>query len=101
MFRVKVDSNSHFGDDSERLALGAFSTFSEAEQVCRQIVDEFLESAYRPGISFDELFSQYKLFGEDPFIVATDEEDVPDFSASTYARERCVTMCGDPGPASE
>ena len=57
----------------------------------RQIVDEFLEHAYEPGMTEDYLWMKYTMFGEDPFIVG---EEVPErFSAWDYAKERCKDIC--------
>ena len=91
-FKVMVDDNFHYMDESERYSAGEFATLDEALAVAKGIVDEFLISAYEPGISADELMSGYVMFGEDPFIVTAEVPGVV-FSARDYARERVADMC--------
>ncbi len=57
----------------------------------KKIVDEYLASAYQPGMSAEELSRSYLLFGEDPYIVP--REPASEFSARDYARERCGELC--------
>ena len=85
-YRVFVDDNFHFMDESERYALGEFATLDQAVAACQRLVDAFLGAAYTPGMSAAELTAQYATFGEDPFIVSGDGR-VP-FSAHAYANER-------------
>jgi hypothetical protein len=63
---------------------GEFETPEAAIAACKRIVDEFLESAYKPGMSEAELLTQYALFGEDPFIMHSEIR----FSARDYASEQ-------------
>ena len=90
-YTVMVDDNYHYMDESERYRLGSFFTLNAAIKSCQRIVDQFLAKAYEPGMSPDDLYKCYALFGEDPFIVGADE-GVP-FSARTYARQRCQEIC--------
>jgi hypothetical protein len=90
---VMVDDNFHPQDEDERYELGEFADGAEAIEHCRRIVDGFLESGYKTGMSASELFSHYTTFGEDPFIVSRDAPKVS-FSAWDYARERCRELCG-------
>lgn len=91
-FQVLVDDNLHFMDESERYTFGTFKSLQEAVQAAQQIVDEYLASAYSPGMQPSDLLASYKAFGEDPFIVSDDAESV-DFSAWTYAESRCNALC--------
>lgn len=94
-FRVMVDDNFHYQDESERRQLGVYETLDEARAACRALVDRSLAEEYRPGISAEKLFDRYKSFGEDPFIQVIDGANVGVlFSAWTYAQERCVAICG-------
>jgi hypothetical protein len=92
-YEVFVDDNFHFLDGSERYKLGEFETCEEAVSVCMKIVDEFLEKGYKKGMSFNELYTGYTGFGEDPFIVSNDEACF--FSAWGYAKKRCAELCGE------
>ena len=89
---ILVDDNYHYMDSSYRCRDGEFATAEEAFARCRQIVDEYLESALKPGMSAEELWDSYKSFGEDPFIQSVDVAPVR-FSAWDYARGRCLDMC--------
>lgn len=91
-FRVLVDDNYHYMDESERYELGEFDTLEEAVAACKKIVDEFLKQNYRRGMSLGELLTQYTMFGEDPWIQAGDGS-VP-FSARDYASQRAREICG-------
>lgn len=73
--------------------LGEFPTLDAAVKASRNIVDEYLLSAYQPGMTAEALFASYKSFGEDPIIVAPTPEETVGFSAGTMPRDavmRCV-----------
>ena len=93
---VMVDDNFHYMDEDERYRHGEFADAGVAIEHCRQIVDEYLESALKPGMSAEELWDSYKSFGEDPFIQSVDVAPVR-FSAWDYARGRCADLCGAVG----
>ena len=57
------------------------------------VVDEFLESTYRPGMTAEKLWEMYTTFGDDAFVVAPGGA-VCKFSGWEYARERCRVLCG-------
>lgn len=97
-FKVMVDDNYHYMDESERYEHGEFRTLSEAIAASRRIVDEYLLSVFQPGMPTDQLLTSYLMFGEDPFIVSTDPAHHGVlFSARDYARERCQAIC-EPTP---
>ena len=84
---VFVDDNFHHMDESERYKLGEFSSCEEATEACKKIVDEFFSRTFDEKITYDELYSGYTTFGEDPFIVSGDRDC--SFSAWDYAKKRC------------
>ena len=88
-YKVIVDDNFHYMDESERYELGKFKDCAAAVAACKKIVDEFLASN-RGGP--DDLMATYVMFGEDPFIVTDDPECK--FSARDYARERARELTG-------
>ena len=93
-FKVLVDDNYHFMDESERYELGEFLTLDTAIEASKKIVDEYLLSAYRPGMTAQSLFRSYTSFGEDPYIVATPSQEIEiQFSAWDYAKRRCDELC--------
>jgi len=93
---VLVDDNYHHMDSSYRGRGGEFATAEEAVARCRQIVDEYLDDAEKieGRDSATTLWESYTMFGDDPFIVATDETPAS-FSAWDYARQRCEERAGN------
>jgi len=90
-YHVLVDDNFHAFDASHRGEHGGFESVSAAIAAAKRIVDESLTSAYKPGITADELLKIYKMYGDDPFIVAADKSAVA-FSAWDYAAERSAVI---------
>jgi len=88
-FDVFVDDNFHYGDSDERYKLGSFPTAEAAVEAARKIVDDYLTSNLKPGMTAEHLYSGYTGFGEDPFIIG---EGVT-FSAWDYAKQRCQELC--------
>lgn len=85
-FKLFIDDNFHYGDESERVASGEFATLAEAVAKAVEIVDDYLYSAYTPGMTGDELMASYCMFGEDPFIIDTESQSSKVlFSAREYA----------------
>ena len=91
-FRVLVDDNFHYADESEPNSAGEFATLPEALVAAQRIVDEYLASAFTIGMTADELVASYAMFGDDPFIVGSEVSGVP-FSGREYARQRAVEIC--------
>ncbi len=86
-----IDDNFHYLDKSHRYQLGEFDSCEAAIRACKQVVDDYLLPNYRPGMTAEQLYTSYTNFGEDPFIVTTDEQC--SFSAWDYARQRSVALC--------
>jgi hypothetical protein len=79
-------------DEEARRTLGHFETVDAAEAACRRIVDNFLLQNFEPGMSAAALLFAYRMFGEDPFIVAqAGPERI--FSAWEYAERRANELC--------
>jgi hypothetical protein len=91
-FNVRIRENSHYMDESKAYDHGRFATYAEAEAACRKIVDDYLTGALKPGMSAEDLFRSYTMFGEDPAIDAAGP-DGKHFSARDYARLRSGEMC--------
>lgn len=94
-YRVLVDDNFHYMDESERWTLGEFETYQEALDASKRLVDAYLLATQQPGIPAHMLYQSYTMFGDDPFIIA--EPPSPDvepcFSAWDYAKARCEELC--------
>ena len=94
-YKVFIDDCFHYMDESERYALGEFPTLEAAIEASERIVDEYLLSAYSPGLAAQELVASYASFGEDPFIVDTSGAAAGVlFSARAYASRRAKVLCG-------
>src|SRR6202035_4062140 len=98
-YKVMVDDNFHYMAEDERWEYGTFTTAEEALDACRRLVDEALMEEYRDGATAEQLFVRYTSFGDDPFIVALDDAEKVDFSASAYAEQRAAELT-TPGPVS-
>ena len=89
-YKVLVNDNSHYMNQSERSEHGIFPSAAEAVAACRKIVDNDLDSMWRLGTTAAALYRLYVSFGPDPFAVPVDPDDPSvDFSAWTYAKVRC------------
>jgi hypothetical protein len=92
-YTVVVSDNSHYMDEEEQHEAGSFATREAALRAAKAIVDEYLVSAYKPGMTAADLFRSYTSFGEDPFIDSAEDAEDVDFSAWDYARQRCEDLC--------
>ncbi len=81
-FKVIIDDNYHYGDESERYTVGSYASLEEALDKCKEITLESLKHFYEKGISPEKLSAQWSMFGEDPYIVGGDTS-VP-FSARKF-----------------
>jgi len=94
-YTVYVDENSHYMDESERYTNGEFPTAEAALAAAKKIVDDYLLSAHKPGMTAEQLWKSYAMWGEDPFIIAVPKDPECKFSAWDYAKQRCRELCGD------
>jgi len=88
-YKVLVDDNFHFMDEKHRYGSGSFDTYDEAAAKCKSIIDDYLRSALEPGMTKEQLFASYTMFGEDPYITGGNEDT---FEAWDYARNRCMVL---------
>jgi hypothetical protein len=86
-----VHDNFHYMDEDERYEHGVFSTADEAVAACKHIVDQSLKDLCKPGITEQELFEAYTMFGDDPFVVSIDNTATPHgFQHGTIPRNVAV-----------
>ena len=83
---VMVDDNFNYMDEDERYKDGEYGTYDEAVAKCKVIVDEYLKSALKPGMTAEQLYTSYQMFGEDPFIIGNEKYE---YSSWDYAKLRC------------
>ncbi|MCO6453103.1 MAG: hypothetical protein J5I90_20145 [Caldilineales bacterium] len=91
-FKVFVDDNFHYQDESQRYEEGEYETYEQAVIACKSIVDLFLAQEYRTGATAEKLYEHYVAFGEDPFV--SPEPEGAHFSAWDYAKQRCHEVAG-------
>ena len=97
-FRVLVDDNYHYMDESQRWTQGEYATYTEALAACKRLVDLCLEAGYKAGKTPEALYGYHTMFGDDPFIVeiADSPDTSPGFSAWDHAKARCEELCSRP-----
>lgn len=81
-YKVFVDDNYHYMDESERYVAGSYSSLKEAVERCKEITIKSLEHLYENGMTPEKLSAQWAIFGEDPFVFGGDGS-VP-FSARKF-----------------
>ena len=91
-YRILIADNFHFMDEDAQYEEGEYAKAEEAIKHCMDIVDDYLVSAYQPGMTASELWESYTLFGEDPSILSVGKPKVC-FSAWDYAKGRCDALC--------
>lgn len=84
--------NFHFMDPSEEYNSGVFSTHNEAVAKCKEIIDDFLESALTAKVTPDSLYMYWLMYGENPKI---DCKKPGDFSTKQYVQVRCNELAKD------
>ncbi len=88
IYRLKVYDNFHYMQEDETYMHGEFSTYEEALQAAKSIVQEHIIHNYKPGMSPTEMSANYTMFGEDPIIISEPwQDDNKKFSAWDYAFE--------------
>ena len=90
-YLVYWDDNFHYLDANSVFS-SKHSTAEAAIAAAKQIVDEYLESAWEPGITADALYRSFVAFGEDSFVVAPEGSPPVLFSSWHYAKARSEQM---------
>jgi hypothetical protein len=92
-YTVMTSDNFHHMDPegNEPYKLADFDSCEAALSACRRVVDEFLLSTYKVGMTAQELRWLYRAFGDDAFIISEDRQCR--FAAWEYAERRCVEIC--------
>ena len=91
--RVLINDNAHYMDETERSNDGVFANADEAIAACKAIVDDELNTMWKPGTTANELYELYIAFGPDPFVVPLNPKDPEvEFSAWRYAKEQCQEL---------
>ena len=83
-YTVMIDDNFHYMDEDYRCKHGEFSTYADAVDACKKILDEELADMLKQGIDPKDLLSQWAMFGSDPFIIGGSKI----FSSRDYVIEK-------------
>ena len=89
-YKIYIDDNYHYMDESERHVAGSYSSLEEAVERCKEITVKSLQDLYEKGITPEKLSAQWAMFGEDPFVFGG-EGSVP-FSARKFVT---AELCSD------
>jgi (p)ppGpp synthase/HD superfamily hydrolase len=92
-FHLRVYDNFHYSDESETDDIGNFASYEEALDAAKAIVDNFLISNWKIGITPNDLLGLYDDFGSDPSIISKDSIKYEHFSARNYAISRVEELC--------
>ena len=97
-YRVLINDNAHYMDESERADHGVFCDADGAIAACKEIVDDELNTMWKPGTTAKELYELYVAFWPDPFVMSLNPNDPgAEFSAWTYAKKRCKDLVSSGG----
>ena len=94
-YKVFVDDNYHYMDESQRYTVGSFDTLEEAVNKCKEITIKSLNDLYEKGITAEKLKTQWLTFGEDPYVFGGDGA-VP-FSARKFVSTELCNEIIDSG----
>ena len=74
-YKVLINDNAHYMDESERADHGIFCDADGAIAACKEIVDDELNTMWKPGTTAKELYKLYVAFGPDPFVMSLNPND--------------------------
>ena len=58
-YKVLINDNAHYMDESERSDYGVFGDADGAIAACKEIVDDELNTMWKPGTTAKELYELY------------------------------------------
>lgn len=94
-YKVFVDDNFHCMDVSEGYSSGEYDTYDSARQASIAIIESSLRECCELGMSAEQLYNSYVMFGVDPFIAGPAKPKDNRFSAWDYAKVRSweIALC--------
>jgi hypothetical protein len=60
-----------------------FESSDAAIIACKKIVDDYLREAQEPGMTAEQLYASYVLFGEDPYITGQTRHSLNGYAKPT------------------
>jgi hypothetical protein len=93
-YSVEGLTNTADGEGTVR-HVGDYESLEAAINAAKSVVDDFLITTKRNGMTVAQLFSEYKSCGEVPFIFCDGDKtmNVREFSHINYAIHRCAEIC--------
>ena len=88
-YKVVIDDNFNYARDAERQDYAQCYTLSSAVAECQRVITEDLKELLEnePDLTPDELFENWAMFGEEPWIVGDST-----FSAHEFARRKANSL---------
>jgi hypothetical protein len=86
-FYLRIYDNFNYMEESEAYNHGQYETYADAMVGAKAIVEEFFVDNWKSGMTAENLFGQYCMYGEDPIILPNEHGEHPRFSARRYAEE--------------
>lgn len=86
-YKVRVEENAHTRDGASGWLLGEYTEPDIALSAAKRVIDEDLALFHQPGMTAEDLYRLYTLFGHDAYILTDDPDS--QFSGWDYARQRC------------
>lgn len=90
-YAVHIAENSDYQDGRSPSPRGDYSSYTEAVRAAKEFVDRSLTELHEKGMSAEDLYQSYTLYGDDSHVVPDDGD--PSFSAWSYAKERSEVIC--------
>jgi len=88
--------SNHLEPEATVRRIGECETLEETIVLAKRTIDDYLASSWKAGMLPAELFAQYQVQGEHPYIFRGDGMtiNVRGFSHLRYATLRCEEICG-------
>lgn len=87
--------SKHQTPESQVRRIGEYAALAAAIAAAQKTVQDFLGTAYKPGMDAKALFTLYQTQGEHPFIFRDDDKtlNVPGFNHAQYAMTLTKVIC--------
>ena len=80
-YLVRVIDHAHYMEEDGEYTRGEFTSREEAQARCQEIIDRSLDELFVVGMSEEELFKQFLLYGE--------EASCEGFESRDYVKAKC------------
>jgi hypothetical protein len=91
-YKVFMGDNFHFMDEGEGYELGALPTAEAAIAKAEHQLNAELLHLFKPGMTAEELYSDWSDFGELPTVRAVGDAPQVSWSGLSYAKQRAAAI---------